>query len=292
MTIRRSAVVIGVAAVALLASCGSSSKSSSSPSTAKPSSAGAGNLPTVTVSAHDYGFTLPATMPTGWVNVTLKNTGKQAHQLAFVKLGSVPYAQFTKAAATTDVKSLSSVVFVGGPNNADPGQSVTATVHFDPGTYGVACFIPAPDGKPHAAHGMVGKVVAQPAANSVQTAPTATAGTITTSEFTFLVSTDFTGKGVVKFTNAGTQVHEVIIDKIASGKTLTDVKKFLLAKSPSETPPVAAAGGVVGIGPKQTAYQNMTLSAGNYVLLCFFPDPTKGNIPHVFEGMIKEITVS
>jgi hypothetical protein len=35
------------------------------------------------------------------------------------------------------VKALAAAVFVGGPNNVDPGGSVTATVHLDPGEVNV-----------------------------------------------------------------------------------------------------------------------------------------------------------
>lgn len=58
--------------------------------------------------------------------------------------------------------------FVGGPNNVEPGESVTAIVHFDEGAHGVACFIPDDkDGKPHAEHGMVGRVNVVKTADSV-----------------------------------------------------------------------------------------------------------------------------
>jgi len=74
------------------------------------------------------------------------------------------------------------------------------------------------------------------------------------------------------------------------------VKKYFLTPPgtppPPGPPPATAAGGIVGLGPKQTMYQTMTLAPGHYVLACFFPDPTKGNIPHALEGMLKEITVS
>ena len=36
----------------------------------------------------------------------------------------------------------------------------------------------------------------------------------------------------------------------------------------------------------------MALTPGNYVLICFFPDPTKDDLPHTLEGMVKEITIT
>src|SRR5262249_15509735 len=143
--------------------------------------------PHVTIDAYDYGYKLPAQMPSGWVDVTLHNTGKTGHQIAFAKLGSMTLASFKQAAAATDVKALKDVQFVGGPNNVDPGSSVTATIHLEPGAYGVACFIPADsDGKTHAEHGMVGQVNVVQSPDSVEDAPAADAGTISLSEFTFL----------------------------------------------------------------------------------------------------------
>ena len=40
-----------------------------------------------------------------------------------MKLGSMTFAQFKTAAVTTDIKAIKpGTVFVGGPNDAEPGQ--------------------------------------------------------------------------------------------------------------------------------------------------------------------------
>jgi uncharacterized cupredoxin-like copper-binding protein len=280
--------IVAALAVFTLAACGSSGKSSSSDT---PTTAAAKTRPHVTIDARDYGYTLPATMPSGWVDVTLHNSGKVVHQIAFAKLGTMSFAAFKAAVSAGDVKKLDDVQFVGGPNNADPGGSVTATVHLEPGTYGVACFIPDDkDGKSHAEHGMIGQVDAVETADSVDDAPIVDAGAISLSEFTFLPDASFTGVGTVEIKNVGTQVHEMIIVKEAPGATLKKVEDFFI--KPSGPPPFTDAGGVVGLGPGETMYQKMALTPGKYVFLCFFPDPTKGNLPHALEGMVKEITIS
>jgi hypothetical protein len=291
--LRRVSVVITAVALLSLAACGSSSKSGTgSTTTTLPKS-----RPHVTIDAFDYGFKLPAQMPAGWVDVTLHNNGKTGHQIAFAKLGTTTLVAFKQAASTTNVKALKDVQFVGGPNNVEPGGSVTATIHLEPGTYGVACFIPADsDGKPHAAHGMVGQVNVVQTADSVEVAPTVDGGSISLSEFTFLPDASFKGTGTVEIKNVGTQVHELIIVKEAAGKSLNDVKGFFLtppgSPPPAGPPPFTSAGGIVGLGPNQTMYQNMALTPGKYVFACFFPDPTKGDLPHALEGMIKEFTIS
>jgi hypothetical protein len=285
-------LVVTAAGALLLAACSSSSKSADTTTTTAAKA-----RPHVTIEASEYAFVVPKSIPSGWVDVTLHNNGKEGHQIAFVNLKGSNLAAFKAAASTTNVKAFTDTsVFVGGPNNVDPGQSVTATIHLEPGDYGVACFIPAADGKPHAAHGMVAEATVAATADSTETAPTATAGTITLSEFTFVLPPGFTGNGSVAFTNAGTQVHEAIVMKEKPGKTLNDVKSYLLvppgAPAPSGPPPFETAGGVVGLGHGQTAYQQMDLTPGKYVLLCFFPDPNKNDLPHALEGMIKEFTVS
>ncbi len=289
---RRTIGTATLAALALVAlgACGSSDKKS------EPAAPKA--RPQVTIDAKDFAFTLPAEMPSGWVDVTVTNTGEQDHQIAFVKLGSLTFDNFKTEAAATNLKGFpADAVFAGGPNNAGPGESVTATVHLDAGKYGVACFIPdSKDGKSHASKGMVGEVDVAPTAESVEVAPTADGGKLDMSEFTFAPDAAFKGQGTVSLTNVGVQVHETIIVKINDGKTLADVKGFFLTPPgtppPSGPPPFTAAGGVVGVGPNQTVYQKMSLAPGKYVLLCFFPDPTKNDEPHAVEGMIKEITIS
>lgn len=193
--------MISVFALLALTACGSSSKSGSSgDATTTTTVAEAKARPHVTIEASDFAYKLPDSMPSGWVDVTLKNNGKTGHQIAFTKLGgSMTFAAFKAAAINTDVKKLSDVQWVGGPNNADPGGSVTATIHLDEGTYGVACYIPADsDGKTHAEHGMIGQVTVAKTADSVDDAPKADAGTISLSEFTFLTDASFTGNGTVE----------------------------------------------------------------------------------------------
>jgi uncharacterized cupredoxin-like copper-binding protein len=284
-----------VAAVTLLAACGSSGGSSANDSGSTTTKA-ATTLPKVTIEAADFSFTAPATMPSGYVDVTVKNTGKEGHQVQFVKLGDgVTYDQFKTAASTTDIAALGTSTFVGGPNGADPGESTSAIIKLDPGEYALACFIPGSDGQPHAAHGMTATVKVEKTGDSVETAP-ATKGTITLGDFVFEPPADFNGNGMYEVTNKGNEVHELALFKIADGKTLDDVKGFILTPPgtppPAGPPPFTEVGGTVGLSPGQSAWLDLELAAGQYAMFCFFPDPSKGNEPHALEGMIKAFTVT
>jgi uncharacterized cupredoxin-like copper-binding protein len=292
MTVRRAMILVAASAL-LFGACGSSAKAtSSSPTTVAPKA-----RPHVTIEAVDYHFTVPPVVPAGWVDVTVHNRGKELHQMAFVKLGSVSFESFKAAVNATNVKAFADTAsFVGGPNNVDPRTSVTTTVHFEPGEYGFACFITDAKGRPHSSLGMVGHFTVASTPDSPEVAHVVSGGTIDVSEFTFTVKPGFTGKGTVAFTNVGAQVHEAILVKEKPGKTLADVKNFFIQSatgaSPPGGPPFTDAGGMTGLGRGQTDYEQMALTPGKYALLCFFPDPTKNNLPHALEGMIKEFTVS
>jgi uncharacterized cupredoxin-like copper-binding protein len=299
--IARRYLVAGVVAGLALAGCSSSSKGSSStiPTSGLPSTTVAKptTRPTFTVIAHDYSFSVPnAVVPAGYVDVTLRNEGKQDHQLQIVKLGRSTFDQFKAAAIKTDIGAMKpTTVFVGGPNNVAPGKSVTATVKLEPGLYVVACFIPAADGKPHVAKGMLDEFQVAPSDTSINTAPKSSA-TIILGDFSFTVPAGFTGKGEVDISNQGTQVHEAALFKINPGKTLAQAKAFLLTPPgtppPAGPPPFTEVTGTVGLTPLQHAYLNMNLTPGNYMLMCFFPDPKKANLPHAVEGMVKGFTIS
>lgn len=295
MTVRRIIIVMSIVAAFGLAGCGSSSKRSTGKD-AQTTSA----RPVVNVDAKEFAFTMPDHLPSGWVDVALHNSGKQEHQIAFIKLGSMTLDQFKARLPKSDLTNLPpDTVFVGGPNSAGPGQTVTASVHLDPGAYAVACFIPdfAGDQKAHALHGMLKQVTVAATPQSVEQAPTTDGGTIQLSEFTFVVPPGFKGQGTVKIETVGTQVHELIIYRILPGKTFDEVKNYILGaasgKSPSGAPPFDDVGGVVGLGPHQTNYQKMSLAPGKYALLCFMPDTSvKDGLPHALKGMAQELDIA
>src|SRR6266480_7971030 len=95
VTARRSialAMLVGLAVA--LAACGGSKKSSGP--TARPQ---------VTVEARDFSFAVPEQLPSGWVDVTLHNTGAQVHQIAFVKLGSPSFAQLMTSTSRNNINN-------------------------------------------------------------------------------------------------------------------------------------------------------------------------------------------
>ena len=289
-TTRRRAVsataVAAVLGVALFAAPGAGASI-----TAKAAKAKTNKL---TITATDYDYTLPPKVPAGWTTIVMKNKGGEDHQAQFAKLDSgVTFDQLARAAATSDPAAVVALTTpVGGPNAVPPGGTATVVSNLTPGQYAVICFIFAADGTEHDAKGMLVPLTVGKARG--RTAPPNAKSTFTLRDFSFGVPAGFSGRGAVAVTNEGAQPHELALFALDPGKTLDDAKAFLLTP-PGATPPPApgkSAGGLVGIMPGETGYMQLDLKPGTYVAICFFPDPTKGGLPHAVEGMISEFTIS
>lgn len=85
--------------------------------------------------------------------------------------------------------------------------------------------------------------------------------------------------------------HFVVLQQVAEGTTTDQVLEFL--QSGAEGPPPAWAlpgsmeTGSVSPGRKMTV--DYDLPAGQYVVLCFFPDPRMDGMPHALMGMLRMV---
>jgi hypothetical protein len=111
---------------------------------------------------------------------------------------------------------------------------------------------------------------------------------ITTHGLRYELSTNTVKSGLVTTTlwNTGHQPHQAQIAKFKSGMGVRDFAKALKNPNPNAILGVfdRFVGGpnVVAPGHSQTTIQN--LSSGNYLVLCFVPDP-KTHMPHFAMGM-------
>jgi hypothetical protein len=99
-------------------------------------------------------------------------------------------------------------------------------------------------------------------------------------------------KGRLLFKNrADTGVpHFVILQQVVEGTTTDQVLEYF--QSGEETPPPwgLQAGLETGtLSPGRSMTVNYDLPAGQYVVMCFFPDPKMGGMPHSLMGMLKMI---
>jgi hypothetical protein len=309
---RVGAIVAAGALVLGLAACGDDdgdvSETGTSPTTATTeavtTTAGeqpGGPVTELDVTATEYAYDLggaPTSIPAGLVEVNLTNAGAEEHQATLIRLNDgVDLGQFAAAAGSdpTGVAALQLASGFGGPNAAAPGGGTVSSVQsVVPGNYLMICFIPGPDGQPHAAKGMVTPITDTGDAGPVGAPEGEVAGEIDLAEFAFGIPGDFDGQGTYAVANDGEQTHEAAFYRLDDGATLDDVVAAFADPS-GGPPPVTPAGGIAPLGPQRgnDAYVRFDLDPGEYAVLCFLPDSSPGGsgAPHFTLGMATQVTI-
>ena len=103
------------------------------------------------------------------------------------------------------------------------------------------------------------------------------------------------GSGRLVLRNNSTSNHFFGMAKLRDGKTLADFDEWVEnAMEGNETrAPVAWNTGLETgvVGPDRAMSLVYDLPPGKYVLMCWWPDTDMDNMPHVFMGMYREVTV-
>jgi uncharacterized cupredoxin-like copper-binding protein len=243
----------------------------------------------VLVVATEYAFAAPDTIAAGMTTFTLRNDGKELHHLVVARLDSGhTRADFAKA-AEVDGPTPGWIVFVGGPNPPRPGGVAKSTTNLLPGHYILVCFIPAKDGQPHVAKGMIRELTVVGMPSSAALPPSD--AIITLAEYSYAISRPITaGSRVIAVHNEGAQVHEAILMRLAPGKSVGDVLTWI-AGGLAGPPPAMPVGGVSLLSPGGTAEFQAALTPGEYGLICVINDDKDGK-PHAVHGMMKQFTVT
>jgi hypothetical protein len=246
-------------------------------------------MPELMIHAHDYSYDLPKQVAAGIVRISIDNDGKEPHHAQLARLNDgVTQDQFLAALQEGEEAMFPLVSFAGGPAPIDAGGSQTVLMELTAGNYVVLCFVPAADGLPHLAKGMVGffEVVA----GENKTAAPAADAVVELLDFSFnLPEAVKAGKQTWLVTNKGQQLHEVNLMKLIEGKTIDDVMAW--AKDPTTAPPFMNVGGFQAIHPGATGWMELDLSVGEYIAICHVPDPATGKA-HEALGMVSPFTVS
>jgi len=238
--------------------------------------------------AADFKYDAPDTVTSGLTAIRLVNQGSTFHHLQLIRLDQGKTVGDIAQAMQSAGPPPAWATMVGGPNAAMPGDSSTAILPLDPGTYGLICLIPGPTGAPHFAMGMTRQLtVTGPVAAVMEPAVD---DTIRLVDYDFQFTTALrAGHHAIRVENAGQQPHELVLVRLNDGRTAADFAAW--AEKMAGPPPAEAKGGVTGILPGEHNVIEVDLPAGNYALVCFFPDMKDGQ-PHLAHGMMKAITVS
>jgi hypothetical protein len=249
--------------------------------------------PEVHFTAKDFAFEGPDTISSGWTTVVLHNDGPTLHHIMFLQLTQGKTVADLKTAVASlkpgELLPPAWAVPMGGVNPPMPGSDTRAILDIQPGDYAIVCIVDIPDHLPHMMKGMIKSLTVTPSSGPAASEPVADM-TVTLMDFTFAPSAPFTaGHHVIKVENKGSQPHELELVRLGEGKTMDDLAKW--GQTYQGPLPGTSLGGAAPMVPGQVEYVPLDLTSGNYALLCFVPDPTKNNMPHLAEGMVRTFTI-
>ncbi len=256
---------------------------------------GAGEFPELTITITDDAFDIPEGLTAGRYTVTLVNAGTMPSHCS---LGLLP-----AGTSTDDVVAFMSTEsndtlpdwflnagYVGLPDWAVPGGSLTGVVDLDAGDYFMFDPFSARSGFATIGAGD-GSSPAEPDAGA----------TIELTEMHFVLPEGGlpAGPARLKLSNIGAIAHEFQVLPVPEGTT-TDQIMELFALPEDATPPpdnpVAAAlmdyqpvASISILGAGRTAWLDSNLEPGTYVALCMLPFPD--GVPHAMQGMMEIVTV-
>jgi hypothetical protein len=260
---RRKFLFAAVAVAALgLAACGNNE----TPTVQRPAANKLG------VDLSEYKFLLSGSAKSGVASLNFRNSGKQLHFASVSRLDAGK-TQADVAKVFTDPKALQSGKtpswihdLNGGLSILSPGQSYDLAFDFDqPGTYLFACFLPAPNGTPHAALGMFQTFDVTGTTTAAAPRPQVTA-TIAPNR----VQIPDVSQGTTTFgvKNNGTAAGAFDVIRVEEGKTFKDVEDwFQKFEGP---PPATFLGGRDGIPPGKSVVMAYHLEPGTYTAVASF----------------------
>ena len=240
------------------------------------------------VTASDFTFDVPDQVPAGVTTIRLINQGPSLHHVELVRLdeGKTLVDFLTALKAGGPPPAWASMI--GGPNDPEFGDSTTVIMTLEPGSYAMICLIPGADGLPHVMKGMAKAItVTGPASATPEPAADVTVKLL---DYDFQFAQPLTaGHHTIRVENDAQQVHEIVFVRLQAGKTAVDFATW--AGKMTGPPPGVVHGGISGIMSGEHVFIVADLPAGDYGLICFFPDIKDGKL-HLEHGMIKTITVS
>lgn len=265
----------------VLAACGPAAASTLAPAV---------NIPQITIKSTDYAFEAPAKVEAGMVSIQLTNDGQEPHHVQLARLNDdVTMDDFQAALQQSPEAAFPLVTFAGGVGIINPGDNQQVTVELTPGQYVLLCFVPSHDGMPHLAKGMMATMEVVKGSESAEMPEIKANATVKLLDFSFAMPAEVkAGQQVWKVVNDGKQIHEIAFIKLGEGKTMEDVAAFM--EAPHGMPPFEFAGGMQAIDPGDTGWVTMNLQPGNYVAMCYVPDPATGHA-HMEMGMVMPFTV-
>jgi uncharacterized cupredoxin-like copper-binding protein len=244
-------------------------------------------VPVITITAREFAFDAPDSIPAGPTTIRLVSRGRQQHFVQFVKLsGGHTSADYLRASLAAEATPWA--LSVGGVGTISAGGSATVTIDLKPGRYVLLCDISDTDGTPHFAKGMLRPLtVVEGAPAAAMPTPDVVLGL---TDYAFTLSKPLSAAThVISVRNAGSQPHMALLWQLHQGKSVADVIRWMSTTGPAADP-VTLMGGVPDLAPGQSVELVLDLVPGRYVLICLVDD-IHDHKPHFAHGMVREVQV-
>jgi hypothetical protein len=188
----------------------------------------------VTITATEYSFDAPESIPAGWNRITLVNQGELPHDLLLFRIEEGRTLDDVMAALEAEGPPEWAEFF--GSATAEGGGSNWFASNLSPGTYVYLSFGEGEDGPPDAAQGMIGTLEVTEASGPIaETPPINEDVSIEMVDFQFIVNgTISADEQVLRLSNTGTEMHEVIFFRLHEGNTIDDFMALLEQEMGSE----------------------------------------------------------
>jgi hypothetical protein len=248
----------------------------------------------IIVTAQDYSFTAPDSISAGLEMFHLVNNGPSIHHLQLVQLDSGKTVGDLVDALKNPGPPPAWAHFIGGPNAVPPTGKDTAIAYLTlaAGNYAMLCMVPDSAGVPHFEKGMFRALTVTPSAATPAAAPQADV-VIHLKDYEFDVDPTGAltpGPHMIRVVNDGPQTHEMLLVQTAPGKKAMDMVNWIERDKMRGMPPAKPIGGATWLSPGASQIISVTLTPGDYGLMCFLPAPDGKT--HADHGMVKDLTVS
>jgi hypothetical protein len=242
----------------------------------------------VQVRTRDFAFVMPDTLAAGLTTFQLRNEGQQPHHLMLYRLEPGKSLADVARALQAGGAHPGWMHAVGGPNAVPHGGQAVGTVLLAPGHYVAFCHVKSPDQVVHFAKGMMKELTVTGPAPPAGPWPSADL-TVTLGEYAFTWSRPPSrGWHRIAVRNVGSQRHEVILSRLAPGKTSHDFIRWM--NTQQGRPPVMPWGGATDLPAGGSMLIDVYLEPGTYSMVCRVRDAGNGR-PHDEHGMYAQFRV-
>lgn len=267
----------------------------------------AGITGVVEVVSTGMNFNLPRQIPSGWTTFRYRNESPDVHFFVLEKMPEgkniedtrkevVPVFQAAMDFITTGNREQGlaefsnlpawffDVEFTGGPGLISPAHMAQTTVHLEPGTYLLECYVKMPNGQFHSAMGMLEEIEVTSQKNERAEPNPDCSIRISSTEGIDYKDIVLPGKYTFAVEFQDQMAHENFVGqdihlvRLTDEANLEELNKWMnwIAPASFMTPSpkgVQFLGGTQEMPAGKTSYFSATLRPGNYAFIAEVPDP-------------------